>query len=1235
MALELDHWRASSLDSRSEKVTSSSSGEMWHELTCRRRTLKVINTRPVLVAICTFVVIECACVLAELMVDLQGIKFRFENEEKEVNRFVAFLKANYPDQVASWGEASSVEDLIQRIKDSLVVRSRQDLAEASVRGVCCPCPQDCVRGRGDGDPQHGADSIHPTTIPANNNNQNNNNQNNNNIPNSNPRPPNLVPHETSDKTDPPTDSASLVGGAAVAAGASASGSGSTFSSARTSGSGRPLNPENLFVLEINNVKDSFFLVAEYAPEHIQLNETKHRHYETEYMRIHKASTALHITSLVILSFMVIETIVKFVCMGTAFLKKKFEVFDAFIVISSFALDFVFLDSRWYETGKDAATILVLLLPWRVVRIVNSFLMTVKHKHHIAIMTIKRAKKRADFKNAKLQTLLSEIRKDVQLLVALCRNSQVPEADITACLYGLGRRSTTLNAVTSCTTIMLVSALGKDASLEDEIYGRLFADALRDPVEHDSEPEAKKAEEEAIDAAIELEKQMEQQSKRAARAAFKTHNKRARGQVTRSYTVPRRAASIEHNLEAANGATAAAAAALSSSSANGDNGSVFYINDAFATPRGPGSKKRGSAGGVLSSPPETLAGLAAGGPGGSSAACQPVTEEEEDGADGTGESGGKSSWEGRLPPKCKSKASVRSLPGPGPGQNYVPLLVTVIVVIIIIVVYSSSFVTAFDLHEVGKTTTFLNYSLPPPKDCTQFLDFLRDQGQQQMVTFPTRELNTLDLFVTDFPTLFPRIEGVPGFFAVYMDFQIQPERRNMTKRLVPCYKRADWAALHSAAVELSNSITASYTTSSNTELIWSAFREGFYQIVHSHIPHATPKATLTFPLPPQRPLSHSPCYPKGHSHIPLTTPKATLTFPMPPQRPSMGSLGWTTRPKSSSARGTEHTSAGRNQTPSGAQRTEARSPAQTPQKVLDPHSPPHRGQHSRKYWTHTAHLIEDNTAESTGPTQPTSSRTTQQKVLDPHSPPHREQHSRKYWTHTAHLIEDNTAESTGPTQPTSSRTTQQKVLDPHSPPHRGQHSRKYWTHTAHLIENNTAESAGPTQPTSSRTTQQKVLDPHSPPHRGQHSRKYWTHTAHLIENKTAEGGGVSKGLWAYVKAKRTESTNVSPLKVEGRLVTDAQGQDEILNRQFQSVFSKRSPCTPEDFVSRTGLSPIPEGPTCDPITIGEDGVRKLLRNLNTTRPPNPQRAGLKDHACPHATVPVFNRLGGCSTGLEDS
>ncbi|CAG5126977.1 unnamed protein product, partial [Candidula unifasciata] len=172
---------------------------------------------------------------------------------------------------------------------------------------------------------------------------------------------------------------------------------------------KPVSLHDIFVLEINNVIDSFFLVAEFVPEHSNVNRTKFVQNNLEYSKIYKASKALHFISLSILSVMVLETAVKLFCTGWSFFKKKFEVFDAFIVISSFALDFVFLDSRWYETGKDATTILVLLLPWRVVRIVNSFLMTVKHRHHLQMMNMKRAKKKAELKSAKLQTLLSEIR----------------------------------------------------------------------------------------------------------------------------------------------------------------------------------------------------------------------------------------------------------------------------------------------------------------------------------------------------------------------------------------------------------------------------------------------------------------------------------------------------------------------------------------------------------------------------------------------------------------------------------------------------------------------------------------------------------------------------------------------------------------------------------------------------------------------------------------------------------
>ncbi|GFO01024.1 voltage-gated hydrogen channel 1 [Plakobranchus ocellatus] len=276
-----------------------------------------------------------------------------------------------------------------------------------------------------------------------------------------------------------------------------------------------------------------------------------------------------------------RTAVKLFCTGCAFFKKKFEVFDAFIVVSSFALDFVFLDSRWYETGKDATTILVLLLPWRVVRIVNSFLMTMKHKHHIQIMNMKRARKKAELKSAKLQTLLTEIRpvfmtstsqhnaKERRNFVLPLREKgrenqwQEPQKSRSVIdrIYGKGRRKVTLSAMSTCTSLMLISTLGKDAIPEDDIYGKVFKEALNEGEGNErSVQEAKEAEEAAIEAAIQLDEQLE-----ARRKSRKYRSKKP--QVKRSNTVPRRTASVEMPASDIN----------ENSSSN-----IFYINDGFLT-----------------------------------------------------------------------------------------------------------------------------------------------------------------------------------------------------------------------------------------------------------------------------------------------------------------------------------------------------------------------------------------------------------------------------------------------------------------------------------------------------------------------------------------------------------------------------------------------------------------------------------------------------------------------------
>ncbi|XP_059152717.1 uncharacterized protein LOC131938628 [Physella acuta] len=380
---------------------------------------------------------------------------------------------------------------------------------------------------------------------------------------------------------------------------------------------KPVTLEDIFVLQVNNIIDSFFLVAEFVPSHADGNGTKYLQYVDEYSKVYKSSKALHFVSLSILSVMVLETAIKLFCTGCAFLKKRFEVFDAFIVVSSFALDFVFLDSRWYETGKDATTILVLLLPWRVVRIVNSFLMTMKHKHHIQMMNMKRARKKAELKAAKLQTLLSEIRKDVQLLVALCRSHDVEEKDITACLYGKGRRSVTLSAMSTCTSLMLISTLGKDAIQEDDIYGKVFKEALNEGDSTELNSEIQQAEEAAIDAAIELDEQIE-----ARRKSKKYKSKKTR--VKRSYTVPRRTASVE----------------IPEPDINENNSNIYYINDGFLTAQAT-SPRNGTEF-------STLAGALAG--------CSTVAEEDEQHHPNHG---GASALPRRQ--KYQSTASLRSLP----------------------------------------------------------------------------------------------------------------------------------------------------------------------------------------------------------------------------------------------------------------------------------------------------------------------------------------------------------------------------------------------------------------------------------------------------------------------------------------------------------------------------------------------------------------------------------------------
>ncbi|KAL8598749.1 hypothetical protein ACOMHN_033313 [Nucella lapillus] len=92
------------------------------------------------------------------------------------------------------------------------------------------------------------------------------------------------------------------------------------------------------------------------------------------------------------------------------------------------------------------------------------------------------------------------------------------------------------------------------------------------------------------------------------------------------------------------------------------------------------------------------------------------------------------------------------------------------------------------------------------------------------------------------------------------------------------------------------------------------------------------------------------------------------------------------------------------------------------------------------------------------------------------------------------------------------------------------------------------------------------------------RAYWSFTENLITDSPNSYPTTKRSFLSYIKSQRTEAANVSPLKVDGKLVTDPKDKAKALNAQFQSAFSKKFPCSPEDFKSWTGLNAEPEGPT---------------------------------------------------------
>ena len=95
--------------------------------------------------------------------------------------------------------------------------------------------------------------------------------------------------------------------------------------------------------------------------------------------------------------------------------------------------------------------------------------------------------------------------------------------------------------------------------------------------------------------------------------------------------------------------------------------------------------------------------------------------------------------------------------------------------------------------------------------------------------------------------------------------------------------------------------------------------------------------------------------------------------------------------------------------------------------------------------------------------------------------------------------------------------------------------------------------------------------------------------------------------------------------------------ELLNKQFQSVFSEGKVYTPEEFSIKCKMKPV-DVPTIDSLTVTETGVRNLLKNLKPGKASGPDNISpriLKEMASELAPILTIIFQASISSGILPS
>ena len=107
----------------------------------------------------------------------------------------------------------------------------------------------------------------------------------------------------------------------------------------------------------------------------------------------------------------------------------------------------------------------------------------------------------------------------------------------------------------------------------------------------------------------------------------------------------------------------------------------------------------------------------------------------------------------------------------------------------------------NLPNIDWRTSCVSNSTYPICLCNLFLNFLQEYGFTQIVNFPTRGKNILDIFATNRPSLVKSCKPVPGISdheAVMIYSSLKIDLQPIPKRRIYHWSRGDWTAIYEKA-----------------------------------------------------------------------------------------------------------------------------------------------------------------------------------------------------------------------------------------------------------------------------------------------------------------------------------------------------------------------------------------------------------------------------------------------------